>query len=192
MEAFIKSREGGRERGRDLCSKKAIGLCVSEDSCANKHETIAVVYGALFSLWQGIFYVKISNCGQPDDKVSDMGHSWSRKSEFSLPLSLIYIHIHIYANTLPSSMSSHAVICVCVLNVKPFYFSLSTVSLPVTSVLQKSLSLSLSLSTHSYLDSLDRIGDRRYVPTVHDILRMRVKSTGIVEYKFDFKALHFR
>ena len=46
--------------------------------------------------------------------------------------------------------------------------------------------------THSYLDSLDRIGDRRYVPTVHDILRTRVKSTGIVEYEFDFKSLHFR
>ena len=43
---------------------------------------------------------------------------------------------------------------------------------------------------HSYLDSLDRIGDRRCVPT--DILRTRVKSTGIVEYEFDFKALHFR
>ena len=47
-------------------------------------------------------------------------------------------------------------------------------------------------STHSYLDSLDRIGDRRYVPTVHDILRTRVKSTGIVEYEFDYKSLHFR
>ena len=42
----------------------------------------------LFSLWQGIFHVKISNCGQPDDKVSDMEHSWSRKSTFSLSLSL--------------------------------------------------------------------------------------------------------
>ena len=41
----------------------------------------------LFSLWQGIFHVKISNCGQPDDKVSDMGHSWSRKSTFSHSLS---------------------------------------------------------------------------------------------------------
>ena len=55
-----------------------------------------------------------------------------------------------------------------------------------------SLSLSVSTHTHSYLDSLDRIGDRQYVPTVHDILRTRVKSTGIVEYEFDFKALHFR
>ena len=71
------------------------------------------------------------------------------------------------------------------------------------SMLSLSLSLSLSLCLkilydlnsslpYSYLDSLDRIGDRRYVPTVHDILRTRVKSTGIVEYEFDFKALHFR
>ena len=44
----------------------------------------------------------------------------------------------------------------------------------------------------SYLDSLDRIGDRRYVPTVQDILRTRVKSTGIVEYEFEFRSLHFR
>ena len=54
-----------------------------------------------------------------------------------------------------------------------------------------SLLLSLYLS-HSYLDSLERIGNHRYVPTVQDILRTRVKSTGIVEYEFDFKELHFR
>ena len=50
----------------------------------------------LFSLWQSIFYVKIPNCGQPDDKVSDMGHSWSRKSTFSLSLSLSLSHTHSY------------------------------------------------------------------------------------------------
>ena len=60
-----------------------------------------------------------------------------RVSPLSLFLSLSCIHIHIYADTLLSSMSSRAVICVCVSNVKPFYLSLSTVSLPVTSVLQK-------------------------------------------------------
>ena len=49
-----------------------------------------------------------------------------------------------------------------------------------------------TLPTHSYLDSLDKIGDGRYVPTVHDILRTRVKFTGIVEYEFDYKSLHFR
>ena len=67
-------------------------------------------------------------------------------------------------------------------------------SMCMFSVCTTTLSLSLSVSTHtpSYLDSLDRTGDRQYVPTVHDILRTRVKSTGIVEYEFDFKALHFR
>lgn len=44
----------------------------------------------------------------------------------------------------------------------------------------------------SYLDSLDRIGDKRYIPTEQDILRTRVKSTGIVEYEFSYKGLHFR
>lgn len=65
----------------------------------------------------------------------------------------------------------------------PSFFFLST-SLP--------LSASLSPSLTSYLDSLERIGNHRYVPTVQDILRTRVKSTGIVEYQFDFKELHFR
>ena len=36
---------------------------------------IIIIMVVLFSLWQCVFYVKISNCGQPDDKVSDMGHS---------------------------------------------------------------------------------------------------------------------
>ena len=49
---------------------------------------IIIIMMVLFSLWQCIFYVKISNCGQLDDKVSDMGHSWSGKSESSLPFSL--------------------------------------------------------------------------------------------------------
>ena len=68
---------------------------------------IAVVYiiVVLFSLWQCVFYVKISNCGQPDDKVSDMGHSWSGKSTFSLPtpsplsLSLSLLHTHTHTHT---------------------------------------------------------------------------------------------
>ena len=47
-------------------------------------------------------------------------------------------------------------------------------------------------SPYSYLDSLERIGDRRYMPTLQDILRTRVKSTGIVEYDFTFRTLNFR
>ncbi|POI29425.1 hypothetical protein CIB84_006825, partial [Bambusicola thoracicus] len=44
----------------------------------------------------------------------------------------------------------------------------------------------------SYLDSLDRIGAADYQPTEQDILRTRVKTTGIVETHFTFKNLHFR
>ncbi|MEQ2260318.1 Guanine nucleotide-binding protein G(o) subunit alpha, partial [Xenotaenia resolanae] len=43
-----------------------------------------------------------------------------------------------------------------------------------------------------YLDSLDRIGATDYQPTEQDILRTRVKTTGIVETHFTFKNLHFR
>ena len=44
----------------------------------------------------------------------------------------------------------------------------------------------------SYLDSLDRIGSPGYEPTEQDLLRTRVKTTGIVEVQFDFKRLHFK
>jgi len=47
-------------------------------------------------------------------------------------------------------------------------------------------------SSLSYLDSLDRIGAADYQPTEQDILRTRVKTTGIVETHFTFKNLHFR
>ena len=51
---------------------------------------------------------------------------------------------------------------------------------------------SLPLPPLSYLDSLDRIGASDYQPTEQDILRTRVKTTGIVETHFTFKNLHFR
>ena len=44
----------------------------------------------------------------------------------------------------------------------------------------------------SYLDSLQRIGSPEYLPTEQDILRTRVKTTGIVETHFTFKNLNFR
>ncbi|KTF91916.1 hypothetical protein cypCar_00031525, partial [Cyprinus carpio] len=52
--------------------------------------------------------------------------------------------------------------------------------------------LTFLLSSFSYLDSLDRIGAADYQPTEQDILRTRVKTTGIVETHFTFKNLHFR
>ncbi|XP_073461598.1 guanine nucleotide-binding protein G(o) subunit alpha isoform X2 [Aquarana catesbeiana] len=50
----------------------------------------------------------------------------------------------------------------------------------------------LNDSAKYYLDSLDRIGAPDYQPTEQDILRTRVKTTGIVETHFTFKNLHFR
>jgi hypothetical protein len=37
---------------------------------------------------------------------------------------------------------------------------------------------------HSFLDDLDRLGQINYQPTEQDILRTRVKTTGIVEVHF--------
>jgi guanine nucleotide-binding protein G(o) subunit alpha len=47
-------------------------------------------------------------------------------------------------------------------------------------------------SAKYFLDSLSRIGQPDYMPSEQDILRTRVKTTGIVEIQFDFKKLHFR
>ena len=44
----------------------------------------------------------------------------------------------------------------------------------------------------SYLNALDRLGSPDYVPTEQDVLRTRVKTTGIVETHFTFKDLHFK
>ena len=52
-------------------------------------------------------------------------------------------------------------------------------------------SLFLFLS-HSFLDDLDRLGGKDYQPTEQDILRTRVKTTGIVEVHFSFKNLNFK
>ena len=44
----------------------------------------------------------------------------------------------------------------------------------------------------SYLNALDRISVASYIPTEQDVLRTRVKTTGIVETHFTFKDLHFK
>ncbi|MEQ2194514.1 Guanine nucleotide-binding protein G(i) subunit alpha-2 [Xenoophorus captivus] len=44
----------------------------------------------------------------------------------------------------------------------------------------------------SYLNDLDRIAKLDYIPTQQDVLRTRVKTTGIVETHFTFKDLHFK
>ncbi|KAG9337207.1 hypothetical protein JZ751_029687, partial [Albula glossodonta] len=50
----------------------------------------------------------------------------------------------------------------------------------------------LSDSTKYYLNSLDRIAEIGYLPTQQDVLRVRVPTTGIIEYPFDLQSVIFR
>lgn len=50
----------------------------------------------------------------------------------------------------------------------------------------------LNDSAKYFLDKLDEIGQASYLPSTQDILRTRVKTTGIVEINFSFKDLNFR
>lgn len=52
--------------------------------------------------------------------------------------------------------------------------------------------LLFSASPASFLDDLARLGRKDYMPTEQDILRTRVKTTGIVEVHFSFKNLNFK
>lgn len=48
------------------------------------------------------------------------------------------------------------------------------------------------MCVHSFFDSIKRIGSRDYVPTDEDIVRARVKTTGITEVKFNVRELVYR
>uniref|UniRef100_A0A3B5MGV1 Guanine nucleotide-binding protein subunit alpha n=1 Tax=Xiphophorus couchianus TaxID=32473 RepID=A0A3B5MGV1_9TELE len=50
----------------------------------------------------------------------------------------------------------------------------------------------LSDSTKYYLSDLDRIADPNYLPTQQDVLRVRIPTTGIIEYPFDLQSIIFR
>uniref|UniRef100_A0AAY4DWN8 Guanine nucleotide-binding protein G(i) subunit alpha-2 n=2 Tax=Denticeps clupeoides TaxID=299321 RepID=A0AAY4DWN8_9TELE len=50
----------------------------------------------------------------------------------------------------------------------------------------------LNDSAAYYLNDLERIAKADYIPTQQDVLRTRVKTTGIVETHFTFKDLHFK
>ncbi|KAH0812387.1 hypothetical protein GEV33_010404 [Tenebrio molitor] len=50
----------------------------------------------------------------------------------------------------------------------------------------------LNDSAAYYLNALDRISQPNYIPSQQDVLRTRVKTTGIVETHFSFKGLHFK
>ncbi|KAJ3603604.1 hypothetical protein NHX12_028349 [Muraenolepis orangiensis] len=44
----------------------------------------------------------------------------------------------------------------------------------------------------SYMNALDRISQPCYLPTQQDVLRVRVPTTGIIEYPFDLQSVIFR
>ncbi|XP_018517847.1 guanine nucleotide-binding protein G(q) subunit alpha [Lates calcarifer] len=50
----------------------------------------------------------------------------------------------------------------------------------------------ISDSAKYYLNDLDRIADSAYLPTQQDVLRVRVPTTGIIEYPFDLQNVVFR
>lgn len=50
----------------------------------------------------------------------------------------------------------------------------------------------LTDSTKYYLDNLDVIAEPTYLPSLQDILRVRVPTTGIIEYPFDLDSIIFR
>uniref|UniRef100_X1YV83 Guanine nucleotide-binding protein subunit alpha n=2 Tax=Capitella teleta TaxID=283909 RepID=X1YV83_CAPTE len=50
----------------------------------------------------------------------------------------------------------------------------------------------LTDSAKYYLDSVDRIAEPDYLPSLQDILRVRVPTTGIIEYPFDLDSIIFR
>lgn len=52
--------------------------------------------------------------------------------------------------------------------------------------------LQLNDSAEYYFNEIDRIGSLDYVPTEQDVLRSRVKTTGIVETEFEYEKFKFR
>jgi guanine nucleotide-binding protein subunit alpha len=48
------------------------------------------------------------------------------------------------------------------------------------------------ITVYSYFDCIERIGEPNYMPTDQDVLRSRVKTTGIAESKFTFGTLTYR
>ncbi|TWW56566.1 Guanine nucleotide-binding protein G(i) subunit alpha-1 [Takifugu flavidus] len=62
----------------------------------------------------------------------------------------------------------------------------------VQACFDRSREYQLNDSAAYYLNDLDRICQPDYVPTQQDVLRTRVKTTGIVETHFTFKDLYFK
>ncbi|KAL4645894.1 guanine nucleotide-binding protein G(t) subunit alpha-2 [Arapaima gigas] len=62
----------------------------------------------------------------------------------------------------------------------------------VQAAFERAAEYQLNDSAAYYLNELDRIMKPDYLPTEQDVLRSRVKTTGIIEEQFSCKELHFR
>lgn len=62
----------------------------------------------------------------------------------------------------------------------------------VQAAVSRSREFQLNDSASYYLDALERLSDPEYVPSEQDVLRTRVKTTGIIETRFSFKGLDIR
>ena len=49
----------------------------------------------------------------------------------------------------------------------------------------------LNDSAEYYFDELSRLSEQNYIPSVQDVLRLRIKTTGIIVSSFSFKNLYF-
>ncbi|KAI4467827.1 gtp-binding protein alpha subunit [Holotrichia oblita] len=50
----------------------------------------------------------------------------------------------------------------------------------------------LSDSAKYYLDKIDEVANSAYIPSEQDILRLRIPTSGIIEYSFDLNEIRFR
>uniref|UniRef100_A0A3Q1JXA7 Guanine nucleotide binding protein (G protein), alpha transducing activity polypeptide 2 n=1 Tax=Anabas testudineus TaxID=64144 RepID=A0A3Q1JXA7_ANATE len=62
----------------------------------------------------------------------------------------------------------------------------------VQAAFERAAEYQLNDSAGYYLNEMDRICKPDYLPTEQDVLRSRVKTTGIIEEQFACKELHFR
>jgi guanine nucleotide-binding protein subunit alpha len=62
----------------------------------------------------------------------------------------------------------------------------------IVSTLQRRHEFFLPDSTHYFVEALDRVGKPDYCPTKEDVLRCRVKTTGITEFAFSIDDYRFK
>ncbi|XP_076868186.1 guanine nucleotide-binding protein subunit alpha-14-like isoform X2 [Brachyhypopomus gauderio] len=81
-----------------------------------------------------------------------------------------------------------------VITMEPHYEAIKNVwsDVGIQQCYERKREFQLSDSAKYYLDNMDRISASFYVPTLQDILRVRVPTTGIIEYPFKINSVIFR